>query len=314
MTLPMHPRTGDEPHLWDHSRVPADPGLRARSLCMTDIRITFLGTGAGNCIHRAHTAIVLDCADGTRVLIDTGSGNGALRHGATLNMLAEHFELLLLTHRHLDHMGGLPFLQGQRTLVNPEAPPIRVYSTDETLMWARRLCQVSRPALQIDQDAAYTPEGHAVFRWFPSQEGERLQLGPTTYACPFAVDHLPGAVGWRIESSEIAIVFSGDTKFSPTLPEWARNARLLIHEALSTERDRERTYRRGHSTAADAGRAAALADVSELIITHIDSPFHLDTRPLQDEARQHFDGPVSVANDLSQVTIGAQAPETSSDR
>ena len=33
---------------------------------MTDIRITFLGTGAGNCIHRAHTAIVLDCADGTQ--------------------------------------------------------------------------------------------------------------------------------------------------------------------------------------------------------------------------------------------------------
>jgi ribonuclease BN (tRNA processing enzyme) len=73
---------------------------------------------------------------------------------------------------------------------------------------------------------------------------------------------------------------------------------------LSTERERERTYRRGHSTAADAGRAAALASVSELIITHIDSPFHFDTQPLLDEARQHFDGPVSVANDLSQVTVG----------
>ena len=67
------------------------------------------------------------------VLIDTGSGNSALRHGAMLNMLAEHFELLLLTHRHLDHMGGLPFLQGQRTLVNPEASPIKVYSTEESL-------------------------------------------------------------------------------------------------------------------------------------------------------------------------------------
>ena len=42
---------------------------------MADIRITFLGTGAGNCIHRAHTAIALDRSDGTRVLIDTGSGN-----------------------------------------------------------------------------------------------------------------------------------------------------------------------------------------------------------------------------------------------
>jgi ribonuclease Z len=270
---------------------------------MADIRLTFLGTGAGNCIHRAHTAIVVDCADGTRVLIDTGSGNSVLRHGATLNMLAADFELLLLTHRHLDHMGGLPFLQGQRTMINPEGPPLKVYSTEETLIWARRLCQVSRPALQLDQDAAYTPEGQAVFQWCPTAEGQQFQLGPTTYAWPFPVDHLPGAVGWRIESAGIAIVFSGDTKFSPTVSEWAQGARLLIHEALSTDRERERTYRRGHSTAAEAGRAAALACVSELIITHIDSPFHLDVQPLLDEAQQHYDGPVSAARDLYQVTI-----------
>src|SRR5262245_122118 len=258
-------------------------GLRIRSLCMADIRITFLGTGAGNCIHRAHTAIVLDCADGTRVLLDTGSGNSVLRRGARLNMLAEHFGLLLLTHRHLDHMGGLPFLEGQRMHRNPEGPPINVYSTEETLMWAGRLCQVSRPALRIDQDGAHTAEGHTVLRWYPTQEGARLHLGPTTYAWPFAVDHLPGAVGWCVESDGTLIVFSGDTKFSPRLPEWALNARVLIHEALSTDQDRERTYRRGHSTAAEAGRAAALAGVSELIITHIDSPFHSNTQPLLDE-------------------------------
>jgi len=272
---------------------------------MADIRITFLGTGAGNCIHRAHTAIVLDCADGTRLLIDTGSGNSALRHGAPLDMLAAHFELLLLTHRHVDHIGGLPFLQSQRERTDPQGPPLQVYSTEETLISARRLCQVARPVLRIDQDSAQTPEGHTVLRWYPTAAGERVQLGPTTYACPFAVDHLPGAVGWRIESEGMAIVFSGDTKFSPNLPEWARGARLLIHEALSTDRDREQTYRRGHSTAAEAGRAAALAGVSELIITHIDSLFHLNTQPLLDEARQHFDGPVRAASDLYQLTIGA---------
>ena len=180
---------------------------------------------------------------------------------------------------------------------------MHIYSTDETLIWTRRLFQAARPALRIDQDGASTQEGHTVLRWHPTPEGERLQLGPTTYASLFAVDHLPGAVGWRIESDGTAIVFSGDTKFSANLPEWARGARLLIHEALSTEWERERTYQRGHSTAAEAGRAAALAGVSELIITHIDSPFHANTQPLLDEARQHFDGPVSVARDLYQISI-----------
>src|SRR5215813_6490870 len=112
----------------------------------------------------------------------------------------------------------------------------------------RRLCQVTRPALRMDQDQAQNQEGHVVMQWHPIAEGERVQLGPTTSGCPFLVDHLPGAVGWRIESAGIALVFSGDTKFSANLPAWASVARLLIHEALSTNRDREQTYRRGHAT------------------------------------------------------------------
>ena len=55
---------------------------------MTSVRITFLGTGAGNCIYRAHTAIVLDWDGGPRVLLDASSGNSLLRHGAQLGMLA----------------------------------------------------------------------------------------------------------------------------------------------------------------------------------------------------------------------------------
>jgi ribonuclease Z len=271
---------------------------------VAEIRITFLGTGAGNCIHRAHTAIVLDCADGTRVLLDTGSGNSMLRHGATLGMLATDFALVLLTHRHADHLGGLPFVQSQRALTDPHGPPLQVYGTEETLVSTRRLFQVTRPALRIDQDTTQNQEGHVVMQWHPTAQGARVQLGPTTSGCPFLVDHLPGAVGWRIESAGMAIVFSGDTTFSPNLPEWASGARLLIHEALSTDRDREQTYRRGHSTAAQAGQAAAWAGVSELLMTHIDSPFHRNMQPLVDEARQHFAGPVRAVNDLDQVTIG----------
>ena len=43
--------------------------------------ISYLGTGAGGCIMRNHTAIVLDCPTGERILLDAASGNTVLRHG-----------------------------------------------------------------------------------------------------------------------------------------------------------------------------------------------------------------------------------------
>ena len=42
-------------------------------------------------------------------------------------------------------MGGLPFLQGQRTLINPEAPPLKVYSTEESLVYAGGLSMCLDP-------------------------------------------------------------------------------------------------------------------------------------------------------------------------
>ena len=112
-------------------------------------------------------------------------------------------------------------------------------------------------------------------------------------------------MGWRIESDGMAVVFSGDTRFSTNLVEAAQGARLLIHEALSTERDSELTHTVAHSTAAEAGRAAALAGVQELVLTHISTAHHADTQPLLDEARQHFQGPISVASDLFQISVAA---------
>ena len=91
---------------------------------MSDFRITFLGTGAGNCIHRSHTAIVLDCPDKTRILLDAGSGNSVLKNGAELGILAKDFRQVLLTHQHGDHMGGLPHIQGQRTMTEPDGAPM----------------------------------------------------------------------------------------------------------------------------------------------------------------------------------------------
>ena len=55
---------------------------------MQQVQVTFLGTGAGNCVYRAHTAIVLDWGNGSRILLDAGSGNSVVRNGAEVDMSA----------------------------------------------------------------------------------------------------------------------------------------------------------------------------------------------------------------------------------
>ena len=272
---------------------------------MADVEITFLGTGAGNCIYRNHTAIVLDCPDGTRLLLDGSSGNSLLRQGAAMGIHAKEYDQILLTHHHADHIGGIPFLQGQRTMVNPDGPPLRVYSSDEALDALRSLCEAThmRP-ISVDREGAKDHAGRPVFQWIPTPAGHAVELGASTHASSFPVDHMDGAVGWRVECNGISIVFSGDTRYSHDLVEAAKGARLLIDAALSTEADQVTTRNAGHSTSADAGKAAALAGVKELVMTHISSALHADTQPLIDDARKYFDGPISVAHDLYQVSVG----------
>ena len=270
---------------------------------MPQVDITFLGTGAGNCIYRAHTAIVLDCPGGVRLLLDAGSGNSVLRLGAQLGFLAEDFEHVLLTHRHGDHMGGLPHLQGRRTQVAPHAAPLLVHSLEPSITGLSNLFRAVSITHRVDQDGVTTAEGLPVVAWNPVAAGQWVELGEDVRACAFEVNHIGGAVGWRVETGGLTVAFSGDTRFSESLIEGARDADLLIHEALSLEDDKEGADQRGHCTAAEAGRAARLADVGQLIITHIDTPFHHDTQPLLEEARREFGGPIGVAEDLFQITV-----------
>ena len=270
---------------------------------MPNVHVTFLGTGAGQCVHRAHTAIVLDWDDGTRVLLDASSGNSALRHGAQLGMTASDFNQVLLSHHHGDHMAGLPHIQGQRTAVSPGGPPLQVYGTEESMAAVQRLFRATSITNQVDQDGLQTASGRRMVLWRPTEPGQWVPLSAQVRARSFSVDHISGAVGWRVESGGLAVVFSGDTRFSPSLVEAAQGAQLLIHEAISTETDREDAHRRAHSTAGDAARAAAEAGVDQLVLTHIDGKYHFDPQPLVDEARQSFSGPVSVACDLYRIGV-----------
>ena len=272
---------------------------------MPKMTISFLGTGSGTSTNSAHTAIVYDCDDGTRLLIDTSSGNSVARSCSALGIPPESFDTVLLTHHHYDHLSGLASVILVRGLARQDAPPLNVYLTEESLEWVKRLYAGIPARIETDEQGARNSDGHQVMRWNVVQPGQEVSLGPTTTASCFPADHLYGSVGWRVDTGGMAVVFSGDTRFNPELIKASQGARLLIHEAYRTDDQKEYAAGRGHSTAGDAGRSAEQARVAELVLTHLDTPFSVDPQPLLDDAKEHFSGPISAASDLDQITVTA---------
>lgn len=270
---------------------------------MGSMEIIFLGTGAGLSTKRAHTAIALRCPDGTFLLLDGSSGNSALRHGEIAGIRSYDYDHVLLSHDHQDHLSGLMFVQGNRSREIPDENPLSIYGSSLALEGLRKAA-VAGKVPDIRDGAAYNNSGKQVMRWQQITPGQKLELGPDTVAWSFDVDHIPGSVGWRVETGGLIVVFSGDTTYSRSLADAAQGADLLIHEALTTDDAHAYATGRLHSTSGDAARAADHASARELIITHIDNAFHDNTDPFLQDAAHHYSGPISVAHDLHRVTLG----------
>ena len=265
--------------------------------------VSYLGTGSGGSTLRNHTAMVLDCPGGERILLDAASGNTVLRHSEQLGMSPTEFDHCLLSHSHPDHCEGLPHIEMRRSRRNPAEQPMQVYGSERAMSDLSTLMAYPQRGLTVDADVVRRRDGRQVFTFRPTDPGDWVQLTPTLRAKCAPVDHIGGAVAWRVESGDLAVVFSGDTRWCPSLAELAEGATLLIHEALCVEAERQRAEETAHSTAAEAARIAQLAGVKALTLTHIDNAYHLDTEPLLAEARSIYDGPVSVAFDCWQQSV-----------
>ena len=269
---------------------------------MNGMEIIFLGTGAGLSTKRAHTAIALRCPDGTTLLLDGSSGNSALRHGEIAGIRSYDYDHVLLSHDHQDHLSGLMFVQGNRSREIPDENPLSIFGSSLALDGLRKAA-VAGKVPDIRDGAAFNHSGKQVMRWQQITPGQKLELGPDTVAWSFDVDHIPGSVGWRVESGGLAVVFSGDTTYSRGLVEAAQGADLLIHEALATDAAHDMAASRLHSTSGDAARTAEQASVKQLVITHIDNAFHEDPTPLLEDAARHYTGPIGAAHDLFSVKL-----------
>ena len=254
-------------------------------------------------VRRGAERILIDCGEGTQRQL--------LRAGG-LSDITDVF----ITHLHVDHWLGLPGLLQTFNLRDRERP-LTIHGPQGLLELMRAMRRVYG-RLGFELDVIELAAGDAVRRDTLEIQAVNVRHRVLAYGYVLVEDTRPGRFDaglaeqlgvtpgpdfGRLQRGETVagvrpeqvvgparegrkIVVSGDTAPCETLAIAAHGADLLIHEATFGEEERERAQLTGHSTAGQAARIAADAQVRMLALTHISARY--GGRELREEARAIF--------------------------
>lgn len=192
----------------------------------------------------------------TRIILDAGShpkhtGRDTLPLFERLE--PDSIDAILLSHPHLDHLGGLPVLMKQQ-------PNAAVAMTEVTRENGGALLHNSVNVMKAQRDELNEPSyplyshrqvDEAELSWFTREVGERFNLGDRErVSCEFfQAGHVLGAVGIRIEHEGKTFFYTGDVHFEDqTLTRAAEfpveKFDTMVIETTRGERERSSEYRR----------------------------------------------------------------------
>jgi ribonuclease BN (tRNA processing enzyme) len=280
------------------------------------IKLTILGAKGGPAIRTggpSPTSMLLD-VDGRLYVIDCGLGvtRGFVEAGHALKSLRTIF----ITHHHSDHnleFGNLIHTAWTAGL----ADDVVAYGpAGLAAMWpafcrlnafdiATRIADEGRPPLESMVRVREYDDGRVMEDGVVEVDALRNHHPPITDSF---------ALRFRIRSGSSAgrtIVFSGDTASILEMVGFARDADILVHEAMLMSGVDRLVARVGngarlkehlvasHTVAEDAGRIAAQAGVSRLVLNHLipaDDP-DVGEADWRAAVAPHYAGPLTIATD-----------------
>jgi ribonuclease Z len=205
---------------------------------------------------------------------------------------------VVVTHRHVDHIYGLPSLAHNMGLAGRVAP-LHLYAGPETLALLRGLEGV----FPLEAKMRYRVEPHEV----PAAERHPLLEAAGFRLVSTPVKHGAPNFGLRVEfdlpGERGAVVYSSDTSPCASLVALARGADVLIHEATLLHADAARAEADGHTTARQAGEAARQAGVKRLFLCHFHAALHDRLDAVRCEAEDAFGGPVEIPEELKEYRV-----------
>lgn len=304
---------------------------------MSLLRVTFLGTSAAApTLHRNVSGIAVK-ADADLLLFDCGEGSQRqmIRYGTGFSVSAVFF-----THFHADHyLGIIGFL---RTLgMGGREQPLTLYGPLSARKVLDAAIHLGVERLAFPVDIQELKAGEEVKRGGYLVRAVRVDHRVNALGYVLQEDTRPGrfdlnvakalgvppgpaygklqkgetvtlADGRVVEPSQVLgpsrrgrkLVISGDTRPCAAMIEAAKGADVLIHEATFSDDEQERALETRHSTAREAGKVAAEAQVKRLVLTHFSSRHDVDPEPLVAQAKEAFpSGPVDAARDGYTVEV-----------
>lgn len=225
----------------------------------------------------SHSGLVLDCGD--------GSIHELIRSQADVNWITS----IVVTHHHSDHLSGLI------SIIETMAIQRR---TSNLSVYGPRGLKDYFAGVQKATNVAHNKKFEISVREI--LPGERLQVNEFNVST-FEMDHTLPCVGYKIESGDSMIAYTGDTQPTPETLELAREVDLLIHEATYLKKDIGKARATKHSTPLEAAQAALESNAKKLVMTHVNDSAETPEEMLE-EARPIFEK-VSVANDGLEITL-----------
>ena len=282
-----------------------------------DLSVVFLGTGGSVPTARRATACLLARVGGERLLFDCGEGSQRQMQRSTGLVQVDE---VYLTHYHADHYLGLPGLlktydlQGRERSLRIVGPPGLKALFDAL---RRILGRISYEVelVELGEGDALPHDGYevrcfAVEHQVPAHgyavvEDQRPGRFDPERAAGLGVEAGPdfgrlqsgeavlGADG-QVQPEQVMgkprrgrkVVITGDTGPCEMTRVAAHAAQLLVHDGTFAVEESARAAETGHSTARDAARLAADAQVAMLAIVHVSSRYNVSA--VLNEARATF--------------------------
>jgi ribonuclease Z len=281
----------------------------------TDLAFTFLGSGAPPVsLRRAGPAHLVE-AGGSKLLIDCGSG--VSQRLVAAGHAGAQIDALIVTHEHSDHLVDFYQLvisswhQGRNRPWRVLAPaPALANMRGQYEAFARE--RALRIAFEKRPDATGL---EVIFEEL--REGPVAGLGDLAIEA-FLVDHKPvePAFGLSLSANGSRIVFSGDTRLTPSLEQAAEGCDLLVCEVFIDSQmpvtagvrsaETVASVQSYHMTPAVVAGLATRAGVKTLALTHLVPP-GADTAALFAEVRAGgYAGPLIVGEDLMRLELPAR--------